>query len=59
MVSADRVDDKNVKIKFSGGLEVQQCILSDLVKMNIGVITYKQAGSALEDTYLNLIQATL
>ncbi|MGD0637407.1 MAG: ABC transporter ATP-binding protein [Nitrososphaerales archaeon] len=59
VVSADRVDDKNLRIKFSGGLDVQQSILSDLVKLNIGVVTYKPTGSALEDTYLNLIQATL
>jgi ABC-2 type transport system ATP-binding protein len=59
VVSVDRVDDKNLRIKFSGGLDVQQRILSDLVKLNIGVITYKPTGSALEDTYLNLIKATL
>ncbi len=59
VVSANQVDDRNLRIKFSGGLDVQQRILSDLVKMNIGVITYKPTGSALEDTYLNLIKATL
>ncbi|MDA4134171.1 MAG: ABC transporter ATP-binding protein [Thaumarchaeota archaeon] len=59
VVSADRIDEKNFRVKFSGGLDVQQRILSDLVRMNIGVVTYKPAGSALEDTYLNLITATL
>jgi ABC-2 type transport system ATP-binding protein len=59
VVTADRVDDKNIRIKFAGGLDVQQRILSDLVKMNMGVIMYKPTSSALEDTYLNLITATL
>ncbi len=59
VVAADAVDDKNMRIKFSGGLDVQQRILSDLVKMNIGVVSYKPTASALEDTYLNLIKATL
>jgi ABC-2 type transport system ATP-binding protein len=59
VVSAERVDDRRIKIKFSGGLDVQQTILSDLIKLNIGVVTYKPTASALEDTYLNLITATL
>ncbi|MGA2664392.1 MAG: ABC transporter ATP-binding protein [Nitrososphaerales archaeon] len=59
VVSAALVDAKNVKIKFSGGLESQQSILSELVRMNMGVISYKPTASALEDTYLNLITATL
>jgi ABC-2 type transport system ATP-binding protein len=59
VVSAERIDDKNLRIKFSGGLDVQQRILSDLVKLNIGVVAYKPTSSALEDTYLNLIKATL
>jgi ABC-2 type transport system ATP-binding protein len=59
VVTAERVDDRRIKIKFSGGLDVQQSILSDLVKLNIGVVTFKPTVSALEDTYLNLITATL
>lgn len=59
VVSATVVDGKNLRIKFSGGPEVQQGILSDLVKMNVGVISYRPTGTALEDTYLNLITATL
>lgn len=59
VVSADKIDDKTVRLKFSGSLDVQKRILSDLVGMNVGVISYKPTASALEDTYLNLIQATL
>lgn len=59
VVAADRADDKSIRIKFSGGPEVQQSILSEMVRMNLGVVTYKPTASALEDTYLNLITATL
>ena len=59
VVSAEQTDDRNLRIKFSGGLDVQERILSDLVKLNIGVISYRAASSELEDAYLKLITATL
>ena len=31
----------------------------DLVKLNIGVISYRAAASELEDVYLNLIKDTV
>ena len=52
-------DDKTVTIKFTGGLDVQERILSALVQLNIGVISYKPAASELEDAYLKLITSTL
>jgi ABC-2 type transport system ATP-binding protein len=59
VVSVERRDDKNLRIKCSGGLEVQEKVLSDLVRLNIGVVSYKPASSALEESYLNLIKDTL
>jgi len=59
VVSADQTNDTNMRIKFSGGLDVQEQILSDLVKLNIGVISYRPASSELEDVYLNLIKDTV
>jgi ABC-2 type transport system ATP-binding protein len=59
VVNAEKVDDKNLKISFSGGLDVQERLLSDIVKLNIGVISYKAASSELEEAYLKLITATL
>jgi len=59
VVSAEQTDDRNLRIRFSGGLDVQERILSDLVKLNIGVISYRAASSELEDAYLKLITATL
>jgi ABC-2 type transport system ATP-binding protein len=59
IVAAQRRDDRNLTITFSGGVDSQEKILSDLVKMNIGVISYRPASSGLEDAYLKLITATL
>ncbi len=59
VVSAEQKDDRNLTIRFSGGLDVQERILSDLVRMNIGVISYRPASSELEDVYLKLIKDTL
>ncbi|HTY74697.1 MAG TPA: ABC transporter ATP-binding protein [Candidatus Nanoarchaeia archaeon] len=59
VLSADKIDDKSFRITYSGDIAVQERILSDLVAMKIGVITYKPASSELEDVYLKLIKSTL
>ena len=59
VVSTEKKDDKNLRIRFSGGLEVQERILSDLVRLNIGVISYRPASSELEDAYLKLVKSTV
>jgi len=59
VVVAEQKDDRNLKIRFRGGLDVQERILSGLVRMNVGVISYKPASSELEDAYLKLIKDTL
>jgi ABC-2 type transport system ATP-binding protein len=59
VVSAEQKDDKNLRIKFSGGLDSQEHLLADLVRMDIGVISFRPAASELEDVYLKLIKDTL
>jgi ABC-2 type transport system ATP-binding protein len=59
VINAEKIDDKNLKISFNGGLDVQERLLNDIVKLNIGVISYKPASSELEEAYLKLITATL
>ncbi len=59
VVTAEIKDDKTLRINFSGGLDVQERVLSDLVRMSIGVISYRPASSELEDAYLKLITSTL
>src|SRR3990172_1613103 len=46
---AEKSDGTTFKIKFSGGIDVQERILADLVRMNIGIVSYKTASSALEE----------
>jgi ABC-2 type transport system ATP-binding protein len=59
IVTAEKKDDRNLTIRFSGGLDAQEKILSELVRMNIGVISFRPASSGLEDAYLKLISNTL
>lgn len=59
VVAAEKKDEKALKISFNGGLDVQERILADLVRMKIGVISYRPAASELEDAYLKLIKSTL
>ena len=59
VVSMERLDSRNLRIRFDSGLEVQERLLSDIASLRIGMISFRASGSALEDTYLNLIKATL
>jgi ABC-2 type transport system ATP-binding protein len=59
VVSAERLEMRNLRIKFSGNLENQERLLSNLVALKIGLVSFHPSSSALEDTYLNLIKATL
>ena len=59
VVNAEKVDDKNLKITFGGGLDAQEGLLNEMVRLNIGVVSYKVASSELEEAYLKLIKATL
>ena len=57
--SAHKMDERNVRITFTGGLDSQEKILAALMRLNIGVVSYRPAVSALEDVYLDLIKETL
>jgi ABC-2 type transport system ATP-binding protein len=59
IVTAEKMDERNIRIKYSGGLDTQASILSDMLKLNVPVLSYRPAASALEDVYLNLIKETL
>jgi ABC-2 type transport system ATP-binding protein len=56
---AEKSDGTTFRIKFTGDLAVQERILADLVKMNIGIVSYRPASSALEEAYLSLVKSTL
>jgi ABC-2 type transport system ATP-binding protein len=57
--STERIDSRRVRIHFSGGIQKQERLLSDLATLKIGMISFRPSASALEDTYLNLIKDTL
>lgn len=59
VLSVERMDSRNLRIKFQGGLQNQENILANLAGMRIGVISFRASVSALEDSYLNLIKDTL
>ena len=59
IVNAEKSDGNTFRIKFDGGLDTQEKLLADLVKMKIGIVSYKPASSALEGAYLSLIKDTL
>ena len=59
VVSIEKKDDNNLMIRFSGGLKVQVRILSFLVRLKIGVISYRPASSEFEDAYLKLVKSTV
>jgi ABC-2 type transport system ATP-binding protein len=56
---AEKSDGKTFRINFTGGLDAQERILGDLVKMKIGIISYRPTSSALEEAYLSLVKDTL
>ena len=58
VISVEKIDSRNLRIKFSGGLQTQENLVSQLESMNLGMISFRAASSALEDSYLNLIKDT-
>jgi ABC-2 type transport system ATP-binding protein len=59
VTSVEKKEECKIQIRFKDGVDAQESILADLVRMNIGVISYRPASSALEDVYLNLIKETV
>jgi ABC-2 type transport system ATP-binding protein len=59
VTSVEKKDEYTLILRFSGGLKTQERLLSDLVKLNIGVVSYKSSGFELEDVYLKLIRVTV
>jgi ABC-2 type transport system ATP-binding protein len=56
---AEKSDGTTFRINFTGGLDAQERILSDLVKMKIGIVSYRPASSALEEAYLSLVKSAI
>ena len=56
VTSVEVLDNRSLRLKFSGDAETQADILSELAALRIGVNSLKTSSSALEDVYLNLIK---
>ncbi|MDG6997801.1 MAG: ABC transporter ATP-binding protein [Nitrososphaerota archaeon] len=59
VISVDKLDSRNLRVKFSGGALTQERLLSEIGSMKVGALSFRAGASALEDTYLNLIKETL
>ncbi|MCJ7767196.1 ABC transporter ATP-binding protein [Candidatus Bathyarchaeota archaeon] len=59
VISVEKVDPRNITIRFSGGSGNQEQLLADLVAMKIGVVSFRSSSSALEDSYLQLVKETV
>jgi ABC-2 type transport system ATP-binding protein len=59
IADVEELDPTHLRLRFAGGPQAQAKILSQLVALDLGVSSYKNSASALEDVYLNLIQETL
>jgi ABC-2 type transport system ATP-binding protein len=59
VVSVERTNGKNLKIKFQGGMQGQARLFSEIAALNIEAVSLRGSATALEDAYLALIQRTL
>ncbi len=55
----DILDTKRFNLRLFGGIDAQQKLLESLVKLRIGVISFKPSASALEETYLSVFKETV
>lgn len=56
VTSVEKIDDRNIRLRFSGDAETQADILSELGALRVGVNSFRTSSSALEDVYLNLVK---
>jgi len=58
IVEVEKNNGNTFCIRFEGGLDAQARILDDLMRLKIGVASYRSASSALEEAYLSLVKDT-
>ncbi len=54
-----KADPRHLSIRFRGGLQAQERLFAQLADMNIGVVSFRETSTGLEDAYLQLIKETL
>jgi ABC-2 type transport system ATP-binding protein len=55
VTSAEILEPRRLRIRFRGGPEAQETLLASLVALRIGVTSFSEPVSALEDIYLKQI----
>jgi ABC-2 type transport system ATP-binding protein len=55
IIGVEKLDDRNLRLRFKGGMKTQESLLYTLASMKIGLISFRGASLALEGAYLNLI----
>jgi ABC-2 type transport system ATP-binding protein len=56
---AQKSDPRHLNIRFRGGLQTQERLFTQLAAMSIGIVSFRETSTGLEDAYLKLIQETL
>ncbi len=54
--SMERLGESSLRVRISGGLPVQERVLADIASRKLGLVSFKPDASALEATYLQLIE---
>jgi ABC-2 type transport system ATP-binding protein len=57
--SLEKSGYNQLNLRITGGLKAQERILEKLVRMKIGVVSFKPSASALEETYLKVFKETI
>lgn len=56
---AQKADPRHLSIRFRGGIQTQERLFTQLAGMHIGVVSFRETSTGLEDAYLKLITETL
>lgn len=56
VISVARSGAKGLRLRFSGGAETRERLLKELGGLDIGMTSFRTSTSALEESYLNLVE---
>ncbi len=59
VASTEKIGPRSVRLKFNGSDSDKEKLLSDVVSLKLGLISFRPSSSALEDSYLKLVKDTL
>jgi ABC-2 type transport system ATP-binding protein len=56
---AQKTDARHLSLRFRGGIQTQERLFAALAEMKIGIVSFRETSTGLEDAYLKLIKETL